>query len=109
MFICITSCVVPPQVKAIDDLTEVTGVLGNSVVLEFVVDRATPPVTGEDITWFFGSNLLVNDRATFSSDILSVNISQLEYLDEGVYTLVASTAAGTGSADITLDIQGKVT
>ncbi len=86
----------------------VVGVLGESVTLEFVLERATPPVTRDGIMWQFKSDPLENARASFSADLLSVNISQLEYADEGEYTFIASTAAGTGSDNILLDIQGNM-
>ena len=96
---------VPPELSAIGG-SEKIGVLGGRVVLAFTVIRAAPPVTSGDIQWLFDTEELINPRAVFAGDRLSVNITNLTLSDEGEYKIEASTAAGIGSATVSLDVQG---
>ena len=74
------------------------------MVLQFVVVMAMPPVNADDVALLFGSDVL-QLGFDFSNNLFLFNISILVESDEGVYTLVATTAAGSGNASIFLDIQ----
>ena len=87
--------------------SRVVGVIGTWRVLRFTITRAAPQVTPANLQWFLNSSPLENPQAVFSHDLLSVNLTNLVLTDEGLYTLVASTAAGEGHDSISLDVQGK--
>lgn len=88
--------------------SRVVGVIGTWRVLRFTITRAAPQVTPANLQWFLNSSTLENPQAVFSHDLLSVNLTNLVLADEGLYTLVASTAAGEGHDSISLDVQGTV-
>ena len=102
----------------IPDSNTLIGVLGRSVTLEFFIFEDLPPVTVNETSWQFTSSVgsstaqnitsASNVRYDFSDDMLSLTIGALTAMDEGSYTLEATTIAGSDSATITLDVQGIV-
>ena len=101
-----------PAVPVVSTETpDLIGVQGRPVALQFTISADIPPVATSDIVWTFTntsgatSTLTVDDG--LSPDRLTLNISAVEYSDEGTYTLTASNVAGAGMATITLDVRGK--
>ena len=101
--------------EAVSEST-VVGVEDQDATLRFNVTNDIPKVVAADVTWTItfanGSmQVLASDsdiRYMFSVDMLILTIDFLQASDEGSYTLMASNAAGTDSASIFLDVQGKV-
>ena len=90
----------------------VIGALGTTVTLQFSISDDLPPVISSGIVWQFtpvGSSAMQpitsSGRYTFSDDMLSLTIGTLIAVDEGSYTLEATTIAGSDSATIFLDVQ----
>ena len=88
------------------------GAEGTPVTLQFSISGDLPPVTPTGIVWQFtpaGSSVMQtinsNTRYDFSDDMLSLTIGALTAMDEGSYTLEATTTAGSDSATIFLDVQ----
>ena len=88
--------------------SRVVGLVGAWQVLRFTIARAAPQVTPANLQWLFNSSPFENPQAVFSHDLLSVNLTNLVFSDEGLYTLVASTAAGEDQDSISLDVQCKL-
>ena len=92
----------------------VIGVEDQSATLSFTVSNDIPEVTLDGLQWYFapvgGSPQSItsasDSRYTFTTDLLSLTINPLVVADEGNYTLEATNAAGTGSTNIFLEIQG---
>ncbi len=96
-----------PHVLPISEI--VIGVVGLSAIIQFTITMDQPPVTLEDIQWSYGELVLSESnysRITFSPDRLTLTIADINYEDEGTYTLSASNLLGSGSASIFLDVQG---
>ena len=78
-----------------------------------MISRDLPAVQTNDIRWFFqrtGDSEQTNispDNAhyNFTTDQLTLTIFNLSQADDGVYTVEASNIVGTGSDNITLDVQ----
>ena len=113
------NCSLSPN-AAVPDVVPVSpspliGVLGRSVTLQFSISDDLPPVTSNEILWQFTSvrsstvqniTSASNTRYDFSDNMLSLTIGALTTMDEGSYTLEASTIAGSNSATIFLVVQG---
>ena len=93
----------------------VLGIKGMSTTLQFSVSAdALPPVTPANVEWQFNpiSSPVVtltpssSARYSFSADMLSLTITDLVLADEGTYTLIVSTIAGSNSADIHMFVRG---
>ena len=101
--------IVPPDVIAIQN--QLLGVVNGSVMLSFVIERSSPPVLLDDISWTFNngtsSQLIVSSNASiFSTDLLNLTLLNVQHYDEGNYSLTASNPAGTHTATIYLSIEG---
>ena len=100
-----------PVVEAVS-VSPVLGINGMSATLQFSI--ALPPVIPVSIEWRFNpiSGPVVtltqssSVRYNFSADMLSLSITGLVSADEGTYTLIASTLAGSNSAVIYMFVQG---
>ena len=91
------------------------GIKGTTTTLQFSVSAdALPPVTLANMEWQFNPitspvvTLTADSSAryTFSSDMLTLNISGVVLSDEGTYSLIVSTVAGSDSADIHMFVRG---
>ena len=85
---------------------------GQEATLSFSVTNDIPAVTAEDIVWRFtdqDQNVHIldeeDDRHTFSEDKRTLTIPEVHELDEGLYTLEATNAAGMDYASIFVDVQ----
>ena len=103
---------VPPSVSAIPfGVTFFTK--GQDIQISFLIDRASPPVDPSDITWIFNnvelttSCLDCNDRYNFTEGLLSLNISDLQVIDDGAFTLRARNPAGYDEATTNVTVYGK--
>ena len=114
----------------------ITGVLGEQLTIVFVILSALPPVERNDIHWHFisydstfgsgsvsgsgiGSGIGDEEdvieieieegtpRISFSEDGLSLTISELQYVDEGVYTVTVENKAGADTAMAAIFVQGE--
>lgn len=87
----------------------VIGILSRSITLTVNVMEDNPLVTPSGIKWFHNNSVLVSGpRIIFSSNRLSVTISNLMLSDEGTYTVIADNPAGSDSSSIFLDVEGIV-
>ena len=105
-----------PVVEAVS-VSPVLGIKGLSTTLQFSVSAdALPPVIPANVEWRFNpiSGPVVtltqssSVRYAFSADMLSLTITGLVSADEGTYTLIASTIAGSDSAAIHMFVRGTV-
>jgi hypothetical protein len=100
---------VPPTVTPLK--VELLGIVNDSVTLSFVIERASPPVDLNDISWTFTdvkgniSFITPTNRSYFSFDSLNLTLNDLQHSDEGVYTLTAGNPAGVHAASINLSIE----
>ena len=92
--------------------SSVLGVVNLSVTLNFTIVESFPLVRLQNIVWKFNNTALNNlttpsdSRYSFSNDLLSLTISNLQHIDEGVYTFTATNEAGTNSSSINVEIEG---
>ena len=127
----IMSCVVPPPLPSVRPSVQavqgrVVGVPERSVTLSFTISDASPEVQTDNIQWTFrdlnGSSFTIptnlpnnslittfsNVVGIFSSNRLSLTLSDLINDFEGTYTMTATNEAGSDSATVELAIEGKV-
>ena len=111
---------VPPTMQAVQG--RIVGIQNMSVTLTFTILNASPEVQTENIKWTFrdlngnGFNIPTNLLTTtfsnlmgvFSSDRLSLNLSNLTNDFEGTYTMTATNEAGSDSVTIKLVLEGQV-
>ena len=82
--------------------------------LSFVIRDDFPAVTPDGIYWIFndvnGTEVLnpitSGDRYMFSGDNLNLTLRNVSNALEGKYTLVATNAAGSGSASVQFIVEG---
>lgn len=92
-----------------------TALENTSVVLSFSITTGFPPVSSEGIQWLFqlrkgavmDITLSTDPRLSYSPDRLSLTLTGITYFEEGVYTVIASNAAGSGNASILLNIESE--
>ena len=83
-----------------------------SVMLNFTIVDDFPKVQLQNIIWRFNNTVLNNltmpsdSRYSFSMDLLTLTISNLQHKDEGVYTVTATNEAGTNSTSINVEVEG---
>ena len=101
-------CILGAPVVLSNLSSPVIGVIGRSTTLTFNIIEDNPIVIPDDIQWLLNDNELhAGGRISFSIYKRSIIISRLQLLDEGVYTLIASNAAGTSRSSIYLDVEGR--
>ena len=90
-----------------------TAIEGTSVILQFFIDDADPPIMLDNIFWSLTSLGVSMDitnsqspHFVFSEDKLSLTILQLTAAQEGRYTFSAANSAGVTSESIVLEING---
>ena len=112
-------CLAAPVVFSEDNM--LTAILMGTVELSFTISDAQPPVTEEDVTWYFlsysdGSGLEPNminsntsDRYLFSytSTNTQLRIHPVELMDEGSYIVAVSNIAGSDSYTVSVDVVSK--
>ena len=95
---------VKPDVSAVSPL--VTESVGATAVLQVNVTGANPIVANQDKSWKKGNKELTGAKYSFSTDRLTLTIKSLVIGDAGAYTFTASNRAGSGTATITVAVQG---
>ena len=105
---------VPPKIKPVLGIVQKVVRFGDQAFLVFEILEAIPPVSTENITWYFtgisGRTILScsnhSERYNFSSNCLTLTISNVTASDGGLYEVFASTRAGNGSGKIILKVSG---
>ena len=104
----------------------ITSSPGTSATLSFTITDASPAVQTSQIRWIYSnsfsttptsnsSNIDITNLQTlnsvsqlsFSSDLLSLTISNIVAADDGRYFLVATTVAGSSFSYIDIIVEGK--
>jgi len=106
---------VPPTVQAVATNNMVVGVQGMSVVLSFEILQAHPSVDINDIIWKFNENISLNSLSdvygaelSFSSDYLTLTISDLGCSNKGEYKVLVSNSVGNSDDHIQLIVDGEL-
>lgn len=95
-----------------------SAILNGSLELTFTISDAQPPVTEEDVSWYFLPysaghdvepnmiNSSTSDRYEFSytSMYIRLRIHPVELVDEGNYTVTVSNIAGSDSYTLSVDV-----
>ena len=88
-------------------------IVNGTAVIVFSIAEDYPSVPLSNIKWML-NNVLINngldplyDQYSFSSDLLTLTISNVQHSDEGNYTMVATNRAGTDSDTVFLEVEGK--
>ena len=108
---------VPPVVTSISSTNPIYRLRNTTVSIEFSLNsRVFPTVQLSNIQWIYSteksSEILDtsssnNPRYNFSSNLLSLIITNLQVADDGNYTLMASNEAGIDTATFNLTVYGK--
>ena len=116
MYCCILftllSYTVPPMVVV--SHINIVEVINSTVVIQFSIVNAAPPVEVEDIHWTFTTQsgvttTIVNTtELTLSLDRLTLAIPRAQLSNIGTYTITASNPAGVSTGSVHLDIHGIV-
>lgn len=93
-----------------------TGLVNKSIELKFVVIQAAPLIEPSDVEWQFVPSsasqtqvtLTAGPRHAFSSDRLTLTITNITFNDDGQYTVSTTNRNGIDTASIALTIDGKV-
>ena len=104
--------VVSPVTEPVNGTTEQLVKNGHSVILKFVILEADPPVSADNITWYFtsisGRTVLPctnhSTKYNFSSNCLTLTIDNVNASDGGLYEIFVSTRAGEDSSRIAVTI-----
>ena len=102
---------VPPMVVV--GRTNIVEVINSTVVIQFSIVNAAPPVEVEDIHWTFttqsGVTTIVNTtELTLSLDRLTLAIPRAQLSNIGTYIINVSNPAGVSTGSIHLDILGII-
>ena len=108
-------CVVPPTVLVFG-VDSVVGIVGRSVTLSFNITDDFPKVNNDGIRWLFNNGINITDITgldtddgySFSTNLHSLTLTDIDALNEGNYTLMANNDAGTSEATIELNVEGKL-
>ena len=124
-FVCLY--IVTPTIRPLnmDQKLMITTELLSSVTLSFQIAEAIPPVQNSQIQWIFSrtlsltssnaSNVDITNLTTlnsesqysFTSDLLSLTISNIVAADKGRYFLTATTIAGFAYSYIDIIVDGN--
>ncbi len=78
---------------------------GDPLDVTLVVD-SFPPLTGDNVTWFFNNQpLSMLDGITFNEEFIRINM--VTRMDEGTYRVEGTNIAGTGEASFELQVLGE--
>ena len=94
------------------------GIEGQSVIVQFIITEADPPVRVENIRWQF-SDPLMNDplditntsdfiHYQLSEDRRTLTVQQFITSLQGMYTLIATNEAGVRSSSVMVVLQGAI-
>ena len=103
---------VPPMVVV--GRTNIVEVINSTVVIQFSIVNAAPPVEVEDIHWTFTTQsgvttTIVNTtELTLSLDRLTLAIPRAQLSNIGTYIINVSNPAGVSTGSIHLDILGII-
>lgn len=113
------------------DLPNRTGLLDNETTLSFTITNDIPLVVPSDIRWFFVAGINIGSASggdpmdvsgsgdigsaleegmyggILSEDRRSLTFSELQYSNEGTYTVRVENIAAVTYAQIYLDVQGE--
>ena len=109
--LCHTHAVLPVVVVGRTNIVEV---INSTVVIQFDIVNAAPPVEVEDIHWTFTtqsgvSTPIINTTEwALSLDRLTLAIPRAQLSNIGTYTITASNPAGVSTGSIHLDILGII-
>ena len=102
----------PPRVLVVSE--DPVGVVNRSVNISFIILEAVPLVMVDSIQWHYNYSTLLNngdmsliDNLIFTSDLLTLTLSDIQHSDQGVYSLTATNEAGTNTAQVFLEVQGN--
>ena len=91
------------------------GVVNRSTTISFNIDQASPTVVLQNIEWRFNDNTILNNGSQailvdqmFSSDLLSLTLTNIQNSNQGYYSLIATNEAGTDSSEIFLEVEGII-
>lgn len=125
IFIFITLFSVLPVVVPLEGDRHIIGIEDNFTTLSFRIDNAVPQVTSDNIRWIFSgdfsaspydtknleitglSTRIGNSIYTFTSDKLSLKISNINQTDEGRYFLLVTNPAGIDYNHIDIIVHGQ--
>ena len=118
MCVVIIFLTVAPLVRGLQN-QNLTVTEGSTLLLQFVIHDANPPVQTFGISWFFGNDVRLNlfpngtvfqgTRLTFSDDYLSLLLNDITYNVSGRMTLQADNAAGQSQDHVNIIVHGKKT
>ena len=102
-----------PEILTRGGASSLVSLRDESVVVAFVIGRAVPPVTREQVNWTFTSSIgratlpcANTSEYTFSEDCLSLRILRVAHRHGGKYELFARTRAGMDTKSVTLVVTG---
>ncbi len=85
----------------------ITGLINQSIEIGVVITRDYPFVKPSDINWVFNGLIIAqSDKYGLTVDKKSLTILSLSSEDDGMYTIMATNAAGYTEAVITLHVLG---
>ena len=97
------------------DRTNIVEVINSTVVIQFSIVNAAPPVEVENIHWTFTTQsgvttpIIINTTEwTLSLDCLTLEIPRAQLSNIGTYMINASNPAGVSTGSVHLDILGMV-
>ena len=115
--------IVPSNIQPASGLISQIAVKNDNYVIEFNITEAHPKVENGSIKWWYQEDLSSAlypwppmdvkgqkqppDRHSLSDDRRSLNISNIQISDGGLYTLMATNAAGIRNKTVSLTIHGK--
>ena len=94
--------------------TNIVQVINSTVVIQFSIVNAAPPVEVKDIHWTFTAQSGVTTQIinttewALSLDRLTLQIPRAQLSNIGTYTINASNPAGVSTGSVHLDIHGMV-
>ena len=115
-----------PVTRSLDVDQLITTSLGTTANLSFTITGAVPPVQVSQIQWIYSSTFSITpfnatnvditglasrntiSQYTYSTNLLSLTISNIGPADIGRYFLSAMTVAGVSYSYIDVNVQGKV-
>ncbi len=89
------------------------GVVNRSLTISFNIDQASPTVLLQNIEWHFNDSTVLNNGSQailvdqmFSTDLLSLTLTNIQHSNQGYYSMTATNEAGTNRSEIFLQVEG---